>query len=77
MCQRVGVSSDGFYGGLREDVNLYTAPNESVLNLHTLDNAEGGIIPNDCRMDADCERQSLCSKAQVAPQTLMEDNVMC
>ena len=55
MCQRVGVSADGFYGGLREDVNLYTAPNESVLNLHTLDNAEGGIIPNDCRMDADCD----------------------
>ena len=55
MCQRVGVSADGFYGGLREDINLYTAPNESVLNLHTLDNAEGGIIPNDCRMDADCD----------------------
>lgn len=53
MCQRVGIAADGFYGGLREDVNLYTAPNESVLNLHALDKAEGGVLPNDCRMDAD------------------------
>lgn len=53
MCQRIGIAADGFYGGLREDVNLYTAPNESVLNLHNLAKAEGGVIPNDCRMDAD------------------------
>ena len=53
MCQRIGIAADGFYGGLREDVNLYTAPNESVLNLHHLVKAEGGVIPNDCRMDAD------------------------
>ena len=53
MCQRIGIAADGFYGGLREDVNLYTAPNESVLNLHNLVKAEGGVIPNDCRMDAD------------------------
>lgn len=53
MCQRIGIATDGFYGGLREDVNLYTAPNESVLNLHNLAKAEGGVIPNDCRMDAD------------------------
>ncbi|WP_444368141.1 hypothetical protein [Prevotella sp.] len=53
MCQRVGISADGFYGGLSEAVNLYTAPNESVLNMHNLANAEGGALPNDCRMDAD------------------------
>ena len=53
MCQRVGVAADGFYGGLREDVNLYTAPNESVLNLSALDKAEGGAIADDCRQDAD------------------------
>lgn len=53
MCQRIGIAADGFYGGLREDVNLYTAPNESVLNLNNLAKAEGGVIPNDCRMDAD------------------------
>ena len=53
MCQRIGIAADGFYGDLREDVNLYTAPNESVLNLHNLAKAEGGVIPNDCRMDAD------------------------
>lgn len=55
MCQRVGVSADGFYGGLREDVNLYTAPNESVLNLQTLDQAEDGAIADDCRQDADLD----------------------
>lgn len=53
MCQRVGISADGFYGGLSETTNLYTAPNESVLNLHNLDKADGGMLPNDCRMDAD------------------------
>lgn len=53
MCQRVSISADGFYGGMSETANLYTAPNESVLNLHNLANAEGGALPNDCRMDAD------------------------
>lgn len=53
MCQRVGISADGFYGGLSETTNLYTAPNESVLNLYNLNKADGGILPNDCRMDAD------------------------
>lgn len=53
MCQRVGISADGFYGGLSETTNLYTAPNESVLNLHNLNKADGGMLPNDCRMDAD------------------------
>ena len=52
MCQRVSISADGFYGGMSETANLYTAPNESVLNLHNLANAEGGALPNDCRMDA-------------------------
>lgn len=51
MCHRIFISSNGFYAGLREDINLYTAPNESVLNLHTLD-SDGGI-PNDCRTDSD------------------------
>ncbi|MCD8296827.1 MAG: hypothetical protein LUC88_04570 [Prevotella sp.] len=50
MCKRIGISADGFYGGMREDVNLYTAPNESVLNLYNLDKKD---IPNDCRMDSD------------------------
>ena len=49
MCQRVSISADGFYGGMSETANLYTAPNESVLNLHNLANAEGGALPNDCR----------------------------
>ena len=51
MCIRVGISLDGFYGGMRESVNLYTAPNNSVLQLEALNN-EGGI-PNDCRTDGD------------------------
>lgn len=46
MCKRIEISMDGFYGGMREDVNLYTAPNEDVLNLENLNN---GTIPNDCR----------------------------
>lgn len=50
MCQRIGISADGFYGGMREDVNLYTAPNESVLNLQNLDKNK---LPDDCRMDSD------------------------
>lgn len=50
MCKRIGISTDGFYGGMREDVNEYTAPNQSVLNLQNLDKNN---IPNDCRMDGD------------------------
>ena len=53
MCKRVGIALDGFYGGMREAVNLYTAPNNTVLQLEGL-NAEGGI-PNDCRTDSDLE----------------------
>ena len=56
MCRRVGISQDGFYGGLRESVNLYTAPNNSVLQLEAL-SLEGGI-PNDCRTDGDLDLKS-------------------
>ena len=58
MCQRVSISADGFYGGLREDVNFYTAPNESVLNIHNLVTSDNGAIPDDCRMDADRDDRS-------------------
>lgn len=54
MCKRIEISTDGFYGGMREDVNLYTAPNEDVLNLENLDN---GTIANDCRQDSDLDAQ--------------------
>lgn len=54
MCIRIEISTDGFYGGMREDVNLYTAPNEDVLNLENLDN---GTIVNDCRQDSDLDPQ--------------------
>ncbi len=56
MCKRVGISPDGFYGGLKEAINLYTAPNNSVLQLEAL-GTEGGI-PNDCRTDGDLEANS-------------------
>lgn len=55
MCRRVGISQDGFYGGMRESVNIYTAPNNSVLQLEALNN-EGGI-PNNCRTDGDLDPQ--------------------
>ena len=54
MCKRIEISTDGFYGGMREDVNLYTAPNENVLNLKALND---GAIPNDCRQDSDLDAQ--------------------
>ena len=54
MCKRIEISTDGFYGGMREDVNLYTAPNEIVLNLEALND---GAIPNDCRQDSDLDAQ--------------------
>lgn len=54
MCIRIEISTDGFYGGMREDVNLYTAPNENVLNLEALND---GAIPNDCRQDSDLDAQ--------------------
>ncbi len=52
MCIRLDISADGFYGGLREDVNLYTAPNTNVLNLGALND---GDIPDDCRQDSDLD----------------------
>lgn len=52
MCKRIAISADGFYGGLREDVNLYTAPNESVLCLDALN--QGGVT-DDCRQDSDLD----------------------
>ncbi len=52
LCQRVVIAADGFYGGLREDLNLYTAPDESRLNMDALSN---GTIPDDCRNDADLD----------------------
>lgn len=52
LCQHIGISADGFYGGMREDVNLYTAPNENVLNLSNLDKNN---LPDDCRMDSDLD----------------------
>ena len=54
MCKRIEISTDGFYGGMREDVNLYTAPNENMLNLEALND---GAIPNDCRQDSDLDAQ--------------------
>lgn len=54
MCKRIEISTDGFYGGMREDINLYTAPNENVLNLEALND---GAIPNDCRQDSDLDAQ--------------------
>jgi hypothetical protein len=48
MCKHIGIMHDGFYGQLRENVNLYTAPNVSRLTLQDIQNIE-----NDCRLDAD------------------------
>lgn len=50
MCKRIGISADGFYGGMREDFNLYTAPNENRLNLDCLNQDK---LPDDCRLDGD------------------------
>ena len=48
LCKRIYISTDGFYGGLREDINLYTAPNRDALKLKVL-----GNIKDDCRLDGD------------------------
>ena len=53
MCKRVGISPDGFYGGMREAVNIYTAPNNKVLVLEAA--GQDGGIPDDCRTDGDLE----------------------
>ena len=54
MCIRIDISTDGFYGGMREDVNLYTAPSNK-LALQDIRAEEGGGIPNDCRQDSDLD----------------------
>ncbi len=50
MCKRIGIAQDGFYGSLRESVNLYTAPNTSSLSLEAV-----GSLEDDSRLDADCD----------------------
>ena len=53
MCKRITIAQDGFYGSMREDVNLYTAPNKSKLSLSDL--GDGKTFENDCRLDADLD----------------------
>lgn len=50
MCKRIGIAQDGFYGSLRESVNLYTAPNTSRLSL-----SDVGTMEDDARLDSDCD----------------------
>ena len=50
MCKHIGILRDGFYGSLRENVNLYTAPETSRLSLQDVQHIE-----DDCRLDADCD----------------------
>ena len=56
MCKRITIAYDGFYGAMREDVNLYTAPNTSRLSLANL--GDGSIAENDCRNDADLDPEA-------------------
>ena len=53
MCKHITIATDGFYGSMREDVNLYTAPNKSKLTLSDL--GEGKTFENDCSLDADLD----------------------
>ncbi len=53
MCKRINIATDGFYGSMREDVNLYVAPNKSRLSLRNL--GEGVVYENDCRLDSDVD----------------------
>ena len=50
MCKHIGILRDGFYGSLRESINLYTAPNTSKMSLEIV-----GALEDDCRLDADCD----------------------
>nr|MCR5644741.1 hypothetical protein [Prevotella sp.] len=50
MCKHIGIARDGFYGSMREAINLYTAPNTSKLSLQRV-----GSLTDDCRLDADCD----------------------
>lgn len=53
MCRHIGISADGFYGALRESVNLYTAPNADILNLQNMNDGKLKVI--DSRMDDDVD----------------------
>lgn len=50
MCKRITIAYDGFYGAMREDVNLYTAPDTSRISIA---NMNGKPFEDDCRNDAD------------------------
>ena len=54
MCKRITLAYDGFYGAMREDINLYTAPNDSHLCLAEL----GAELGDDCRNDADLDPEA-------------------
>ncbi len=54
LCQRVGVSQDGFYGALREDINLYTSPATSFLDKFDF-RFNPQTDTEDCRMDGDLD----------------------
>ena len=59
MCKRITIAYDGFYGAMREDVNLYTAPDTSRLNLQGItDLTTGKPFDDDCRNDADVDPES-------------------
>lgn len=51
MCKRITIATDGFYSSMREDVNLYVAPNKSKLSLSDL--GDGKTYENDCTLDSD------------------------
>ncbi len=53
MCKRIRIATDGFYGSMREDVNLYTAPNKSKLNLSNL--GDGKVFEDNCLLDSDLD----------------------
>lgn len=54
MSRRIGISADGFYGALREDVNYYSAPNTHYLDGldYTWDPVRDKV---DCRTDGDID----------------------
>jgi hypothetical protein len=53
MCKRITIATDGFYGSMREDVNLYVAPEKARLSLADLGSEKLKI--NDCSMDGDLD----------------------
>lgn len=54
LCQRVGIAQDGFYGAMRDDINLYTAPNTSYLDKFDY-KFNPATDKEDCRMDGDLD----------------------